>query len=624
MQCILVCGVNSSVSYNLGNVSGGSQSNNIAGELRYALVLCGDVRGLGSADGVIGLVSTQIVICACYIGNPNTKFGIAGKYAGGLIGDRYANLACRILIDVDVHLGRAVLEVHTEATLNSLKVYVGRLIGLIGGCQVVAAHVACKVEILAQLGLIQCILVCGIDCRLLNLYGHVQVGGCGVDQHGEGLSLGLSAALDGQGNGNGSILLGEGNGQLTAVDNSTSVVGGPGVSNLGIGGTCQRKLNNGIIGDAIGQNNVAKLHLDLLAVGALGQLAVIESICADGDQIEVTVVKLNDTADKGVVAELLGVQLLEGLLLFLGDAVVGRGDTDIGLQITQFELVVTAGGVLTGDLNVTHVNKHGLSAGQRRVVQRGRIQHRIGIVHGNHDLNTGLFYDGNGCINDLIQAVISILRAGDLNGHTDLQTKICLGILAILQTVDVITALALHILDVDTVAAGSVGLGEDTGNDTLDSHNSVVLGSSVIGIAEFLICGNLAGEGLLHRLTALALNGSGQRVGDLGFCLFVDVDCEETVLLARLDGNTVGHIDSPLNGVSDTVNHNAADYVKIGRGLLRVVLIQAEQVIACESKVITLLCHIVLLLAACSKHGKTKGQTHEKRNQFFHNVSLIF
>ena len=472
----------------------------------------------------------------------------------------------------------------------------------------------------------ECELVCDICRGSLHCYGNIQIGGNRVDQQREGLGLGLLTALSGHGDGNLSILLGEGHGELAAVNHGASVIGGPCKGNLGIGRTGQRDINHGILGNAPGQHDVAQLHIELFGITSLGQLAVGKCLSADGNQVEVAAVELDDTGDIGGVPEIIGMQLLEGLLLILGDAVVGGGDTDISFLIGQLELVVAAGGLLTGDLNTLDGDEHRLSLYQSGIGECLGIGVCLGVVNGSNLLDR-LVDDGDGGIDDLIQAVVGILGTGSLNGHTDLESQIRLGILGIDQAVYIVTALVLQVLNVNAVTAGAVGLGEDTDDNALNGNNVTVCGCRIVGIRELLVCGNLAVEALLNGLAGLALDGSGQLISDLGLGLFVDVNGEEAILFACLDGNTLGNVNGPLNSVSHAVDHNTSDHIEVGRGDFCVILIQAEQVIAgggqIADSVAALLLLTALLIAAGNKEGEAKSQTHENRNQLFHHVLLF-
>ena len=308
---------------------------------------------------------------------------------------------------------------------------------------------------------------------------------------------------------------------------------------------------------------------------------------------------------------------LEGLLLVLGDAVVGGGDSDVGLLAAQSKLVVAVGQILAGDLNALDGDEQRLLADQSLVVQCLCIGENVGVVDGLNRLD-GLVEDLDGGVYDLVKAVVGILQAAGLDRHTDLQTKICLGILGVDQTVNVVAALVIKVLDVDTVAAGAVGLGEDTRDDTLNDDGRVILSGCVLGVREHLVCGNGALKRLHDRVTLVVLDGGGELVVDVGLGLFVDVDGHEAGLFTLLDGDTLGHVNGPVDRVNGRADHHAACDVVVGGSLDGLVLVKAVQIIACGDQLLT------GALIARRKGGQAHSQEQQNGNYLFHSFLFSF
>ena len=145
--------------------------------------------------------------------------------------------------------------------------------------------------------------------------------------------------------------------------------------------------------------------------------------------------------------------LLEGLDVFLGDAVVGGGDTNICFLVSQLELEVSACFVLTCDLNALNCYEHRLSFNKSSLVESSSLGVSLGVVNGSNFLN-GLIGDSNRCVYDLVQTVVGVLNAGYVNGHTNLDAQISGGIVG--QVVNVVAAFVVGILQVQTVGAGAV------------------------------------------------------------------------------------------------------------------------------------------------------------------------
>ena len=310
--------------------------------------------------------------------------------------------------------------------------------------------------------------------------------------------------------------------------------------------------------------------------------------------------------------------LLKGFNVCFGNTVVGGGDTNVCFLIAQLKLVVAVLQRLTGDLNALDGNQHGLLSNQSLGLQVGGVGVDLGVIHGGygldggiHNLNRGTYY--------LVQATVGVLQTGNRNGHTNLQTQISLGILGVGKAVNVVSALVVQILNVHTVAAGAVGLGEDTGNDTLNNHGSVIGGSRVVGIGEYLVGGNGALEGLLYGLAVLCLDGGGENVVDLLVGLFIHVNGDEAGLGAFLNGNALGDVYGPLYGVNHAVHHNAAGNIIIGGGKGGIVLIKIEEIVAGIDQIVAAVGGAIRALrgrigtvgAACqegkAKHGQNEN-----------------
>ena len=375
----------------------------------------------------------------------------------------------------------------------------------------------------------------------------------------------------------------------------------PGENNVLVSGADERQNDLAVCGYVVGDVQVADFDLDLLGGSLLNFAYVLKAVCVNGNEVERAVVNGDQTGDVCKPCGVLAVCGLHRSDLVGSDAVVGGGEADVGFQSAQLEVVVALSLVFTGDLNALDGDEHCLLACQSGVGQRFGIRKDLGEVYGSDGLDGGV-ENLNGCIDQLEGAVVEVLLTGGENGHSCLDARLN-GIGC--QTVDVVTALIVEVLQIQAVGAVIQLLGKDTGYDALYHERCIVLGCCILCKGGNLKLGNLAVEGLLHRVALGVLDGRGEHVGNVCLGSLVNVDGNEARLGAFLYGNTLGDVDRPFNGVCNVADHNLADHIVVGGGFLCIVLIKTEQIVACLDQ--------AFVLGACGKHGDAQSQEQEDR-----------
>ena len=574
--------------YLLGNVGCGNKSCKVCGELGNANLTCvvtRDVRGLGCADGVVSAVSTKIVSS---LGNGCGEYLqglIVNEYARGSLGDLYANLACLILINVNVLLGLAVHKVHSEAAFNSLKLYVNSLVSLLGGCKVVFVHITGKVEVLAQVCLVKSKLVRGISLCVRNELGQIQVGGSSLNDYLVGHSLGLSATGNGESDGNGSVSLGKGYGDLTGsgIHYCAIIIGGPGEGYLGISNALYGNGDSHIAGYAIGNLHSTHLGLDLFSIGTSGKEEVVKCLIANRVEVDSAAVKNNDTGYVSIVTQLFGVVLNDCSLHIIGNRCgkVGIIKSDVGLVIAQLELVVLGGlggEILRGNLSALDGNQHTQLVYQILSLHISCVLKGLGNIKRSNFLY-GRIQNGYSCVLNLVGAAVNVLGTCNGYGHTCLDSQILCGIL--IHGINVIATLILGIHYVELVVLVALFLGVNGNYDTLNYNGSTCLCCIVVSIGKNCVCGNNTLKGLGGGIAFCILNGCGQHVLDLSGGLFGNVNKNEAVLFSSLQGD-VGNVNLPLNVKGNACyQYLANDLIVSGSvgGLgCAFVLVQVEQI----------------------------------------------
>ena len=437
--------------------------------------------------------------------------------------------------------------------------------------------------------------------------------GVGYGSLGEGsgdlLGLGDSgvALADSSSNGDGysGLVLRNGDGKSTSsiVNNDACVVGSVGKLNGVVVSAYDGKSDNGVSREASVESDLIKLELNLLSVGSLDLLEVAESINSCGDEVEVAVVKLDDTGYVCLLTVVCGVSISEGGLLGKRDTVVRGRKSYVGLVVTKLEVVVTVGSLLAADLNALDGYKERLLTNESCIVKSSCVSEDLGVVNGSYGGDVGVD-DLNYCVNNLVEAVVGVLSAGNFNLHTYLEAEVCLRILGISETVDVVTAVVIEVLNVHTVSRGTVGLGEDTGDDTGNDYGIVILCCSVLCIRHGLVCRNLASIFLGYGVTICVRNGCLKGVCDFGEGLGIYIDGVEASLGAFLYGNACC-INSPGYSIGGAVNNNLTNYVVVVRSCFSLVLVKGVDVLGS-------LCKARVFLATSGKDTEAEDSNEKK------------
>ena len=531
MECVvyeeLICGSYCGSFCLLGNFSCGSESCEVCGELSYAGVVNLDVLGLGCAEGGVALIvssiRTEIVLLLACCGCPAVGLFNVVINSVGVLGYESCLTVCG---DIDIGLGAVVIEVESVsdngiiifALGNFLDINVYCLCIVIGGLKILIVDSAVEVEGLA----VECVvyeeLVCGLGCGVGSLLRKEGIGGSRdkLDVVSNGL-VSLTAGSN-EGYGYGSGLFGKSNDKLAVLDLNVLTGSGPCEGNGVVLSACCGKSDRCCLGNSLGNGDTVDLEVDLLSVGSFDLSVVGLNVNAYGDEIECAVVKLNDTGNVCLVALVGGVVSLEGIDICLGDTVVGGRNSYVRLERAELEVVVAVVFLNTADLNALNGYEHRLSGNESSVGKSSSVLIDLGEINGLNGLDSSVIdLDVSGYY--LVKSIVCILDTGYGYGHTNLNSKVSIGILGINETVYIITALTLEVLDVYAVAGRTVGLGEDTGYNTANNYGSIVCCCSVLSEGEYLECGNGSLEGSGLNVTVSISDSSGKSVTDRLVCL---------------------------------------------------------------------------------------------------------
>ena len=318
---------------------------------------------------------------------------------------------------------------------------------------------------------------------------------------------------------------------------------------------------------------------------------------------------------------MLGVSCLECIDLSLVDAVVGGGNSDVGFQIAELKLEVAVSGVLTGDLNVLDGDEHTLLCNKSCIVELGSSGIHLGKVNGSNRLD-GAVLDLNGCVDQLVRTAIQILHTGHTNGHTNLDagSNRIVG-----QVVDVVAALSVLVLQIESVCAPAVCLGNDTGDDTLYDQSLLVLSGCVLCKGGNLELGNHAVEGNGDAVALCIGDGGNELVCDVSIGLCGNVDGNHLLFVEcrnRNAGNvaSVDSLDGPGQGVGYALNNQCANELVVSSRCFGLVLVHGVQVILCGGQSIGLF----LVIHACHEKREAHSQQKDDRKYLFHKKLLLY
>ena len=436
---------------------------------------------------------------------------------------------------IDVGLGFTIHEVESEATGNLFKVNIGSSSCIDGGCKIVAAHRACKVENLTDLVLCKVELVSSTLCRSLNVNRNIEIryrnGEFNLVGFGVGNSIGAFANGESYGEGKSNSLFTKLDGNLTVfADGEVGVVNRPCKGNVIEVLTCNRKLENGVCIDCRRQLDCFKLGSDLLSRGLFYILKILEGSGVLRNEVGGAVVENKDTGYVCRPAELfcvLGIDLV--LVSIVGCCVahivgeVGNVGSYVCLLAVQLEVEVLAGAaeLLSADGNALE------GYGKTNIV----LKLAAACPNGGKILSCGKLLLGG--IGDLEGTALKLLHAGvrlngggNGNGHTKLNA---LGNGVGVELVAVVTALALKVCKEEVVTGVALGLGVHHYDDTLNSHGVALCCCHVLFEGCYGVRGNGAGTGVGRGGVIACLDGSGESVGNFNGSLLVEVYVCHTV-----------------------------------------------------------------------------------------------
>ena len=456
------------------------------------------------------------------------------------------------------------------------------------------------------------------------MLAHVSALRKSLNLNGEGYGVALCATGKSSGKSKSYLFVGKLNFKLAIFGNSVViVVYGPSDSNVGVVLTCERKLDNGVLGNVFGSGEKFLLSCDLLVLGLLYELEVLEAIKTHRNEVRITVVKDKDTLCVSSPTELSCVSLVDNSLVSTGvNAVVkldvevdevGNVGSHIGLLAVKLEVEILAGflfKLLTADGNALE------DYGETNVVNKAlACCELLGEVNGRNRLDRAV-NDRNLTALDFLHAGVRLASTGNRYGHTGLNTLKC-GVIN--YGVAVVTALALCVSNEYVVVLVVVLLSVDSNYDTLDGNDVALLCCHVLFEGENLVDLYVTGEGCGDGCTVTCGDGSGKSVVVCFLGLGEYVYGPGCVVVNKL--NLVA-VNGPIYGILDTCDHNLAknlvvelgdDHASIVLGITNIGL-GYKKLLRCGKVVGDVLVVIAVIVAKDVAKNITAGENTKAKN----------
>ena len=429
----------------------GIHENNI--ELRNALVgsvVAGDVESTGNADGVIGAVSTHVVLGAVHFNGEHAGFLVISpnlRGGGGHLGTR---LAVAVEICFDVGLGLAVHVVETVAVAFLLNINRSCSCCILGGGPVFTGQTTGQVQSLAQVTLNHHHVV-GLALFQLS---HFSAGDIGINRRIHG-SVGGLAAFGAAGTaGGGGVQVGHiGIGDLafgSSTDSHIGAVGAHVVDSTVHGGVQGVQLGvvskDGLVAGGIGEVHVGAVsnNVNILLGRAVHEVQVVTAL--SGLQVNI-----NALGEIGVGSAVVGAHSAgEVVSSFLGGLVQTQLVSNADLGSGGISTVSQCGSIVSGNIRCQH--ELGLVLGLRRALQVADPGSGDGleVTVSAQEVLAGLHL-GN---IDALGGVVSP-DAGNGSAHSYTAAGLALGVEVVFHT-NVGLGLAIHVVEADALAGDAL------------------------------------------------------------------------------------------------------------------------------------------------------------------------
>ena len=444
----------------------------------------------------------------------------------------------------------------------------------------------------------------------------------------DGKLLGVGCVAAGCGNGYvyGDFLIGNNDGELAVLNGcgAGSVIGSPGKGNVIVILTGSGKLDYLVGGQGSIEGSSFELSCNLVSGSYFYFHVVGEGGCGHRNEVGSAVEKNQNTGCVSLVSEVIGVILIDAGLVFClhGGGEVGNVGSYVSGLVVQLEVEIL-GGILIKLLGADGNALDGY--GQTNVCAKVSAGcELLGDIEDFYFLN-GAVNDSNLTVLDLLHAGVGGHIAGNLYGHTNLDTQLC-GIF--FDAVAVVTAGYGGVSQVEVVVLVACFLGVDGNNDTLNGELVVLLCCHVLCVRVHFILGNgkLEGNGLGGAVTSL--DGCGKLVAYFlgGFFVYVN---DNLAVCRSTNGNLIS-INRPIDLISNAADHNLRNDFVVNCGNDEILFVEAFHVSSCAVEVIGDCgrgsggCSAVFrfLGSAGCEHRAQKSCYEQECKKFFHNCLL--
>ena len=284
----------------------------------------------------------------------------------------------------------------------------------------------------------------------------------------EGLGFGSLTTCDGKSKNYICACIGNGNNEVTALNNCMLAVGRPNEGYV-IGIVLRRgKRDSTVSGDRVSYLNSTELCRYLLCGSLNNLIEVVETVNRERNEVRIVAVKNNDTVYVSGPTEVSCVRSIDGRLIAIrkSGGEVGNVSSDIRFSTVKSELKVIAGTakLLTCDSNA--LDHYGKSC---VLTKRIAVCEIIGNVN---EINSLLISVNDLCYAalDLHHAGVRCCRTGNGNSHTNLNAEISYRVL--IHLVGVVTADNVGVSKEEVVSGVACSLRVDSNYDT---HNGKVV-----------------------------------------------------------------------------------------------------------------------------------------------------